>query len=103
MSVGVARSPMNRGAVIERPDTKKARRVNAEPENTRMRAERSATTMQQQHNAASNQTKTLTPVCVVIGDCVAVGDCLTCDGYVVDVRQAPYCPSCSRERKLVAQ
>ena len=29
----------------------------------------------------------------------APADCPTCDGYVLNALEAPYCPSCARERK----
>lgn len=27
------------------------------------------------------------------------GDCIGCDGYILDEQDAPYCPSCARERR----
>jgi hypothetical protein len=27
------------------------------------------------------------------------GDCITCDGYILTVSEAPYCPTCAREHK----
>lgn len=32
-----------------------------------------------------------------------LGDCLTCDGYVINESEAPYCPSCTRQRRLAAK
>lgn len=28
-----------------------------------------------------------------------LGDCPTCDGYAIHASEAPFCPSCARERK----
>jgi hypothetical protein len=28
-----------------------------------------------------------------------IADCVSCDGYVLNASEAPYCPSCARERK----
>jgi hypothetical protein len=56
--------------------------------------------MSEQNTATFTQTQHR-PMCVIVRGCVAVGDCLTCDGYVLDTREAPYCPTCARERKRV--
>ena len=29
---------------------------------------------------------------------LTLGDCVSCDGYVLSPSEAPYCPSCYRER-----
>jgi hypothetical protein len=36
---------------------------------------------------------------VIDSTVTALGDCPTCDGYVLDASEAPYCPSCYRERQ----